>query len=861
LYVESGIRHSARSVAFSADGRFIAAGSLDRTIKIWDVRSGRELTTLPTGSMSTSIAFLAPGSIVAASGEDGSVGVWDMGTAKRAAPPLPCSQQPSPSVATNAQTVELLCADPATSVVRRWDGRSFRELPPYIVEAKGLGSWSQLIADGSLLAMDGVDGHARIVDIRTSKIAGSLMAGAGARPKCVSFAPRRGKIASVDDRGGPLRIWSWDGHGDARLERTIPGQSIHAVAFSPDETQLAYAAESGDVVIVDAATYAVVQRFASYANRVEGAGLTQDSSVLAVHTWYENHLAFDLRSGRLLGAEAPAMTYNNSHEFAANGERFGRQFSVVKEEDRIRIVGSQRQPIATIVVQDRIGGWVVTDSMGRFDTNMDLSYVKGLHWIIDAKPLEPLPLEVLIRGYYQPRLLPQLLAGATMASPPPLATLNRVQPTVKIASVVRGPAPDLVLVRVQVAPGDDPSQTNGKTHSDVYDVRLFRDGQLVGRWPDQPESADQLESWRLKTHLPRPGEGNAHEFVVKLPSRKQRPVVFSAYAFNEDRVKSPTAQATYQTPKDTKPRRAIAYVVTIGADSYDAPARQLRFAVHDAQAMSRALARLDGYQVVRISLTSGGRDPSKWRATKANVRDVLARLAGRTTGRGALSGVNGARRLARVTPDDVVIVTFSGHGHTTKDGVFYLLPSDSGDGAEAHELSLAKLISSEELSEWLRSIDASQLTLIIDACHSAASVDQPGFKPGPMGDRGLGQLAYDKAMRVLAASEVGDVALESAHLEHGLLTYALVHDGLARGPLGKRGADLNQDGRLTLAEWLRYGEQHTPALFEDIRAGRRGVALVGQEPAVEQGSRERVTRIQTPMLFDFARDRGQLTIP
>lgn len=43
LYVESGIHHSARSVAFSDNGQLIATGSLDRTIKIWDIRSTREL--------------------------------------------------------------------------------------------------------------------------------------------------------------------------------------------------------------------------------------------------------------------------------------------------------------------------------------------------------------------------------------------------------------------------------------------------------------------------------------------------------------------------------------------------------------------------------------------------------------------------------------------------------------------------------------------------------------------------------------------------------------------------------------------------------------------------------------------------
>jgi uncharacterized caspase-like protein len=108
-----------------------------------------------------------------------------------------------------------------------------------------------------------------------------------------------------------------------------------------------------------------------------------------------------------------------------------------------------------------------------------------------------------------------------------------------------------------------------------------------------------------------------------------------------------------------------------------------------------------------------------------------------------------------------------------------LLPSNSGKEAPSVEEDpknaaiLSKFISSEELSQWLKDVDAGELAMIIDACHSAASVPE-GFKPGPMGDRGRGQLAYDKGMRILAATQADNVALESEKLGQGLLTYALV---------------------------------------------------------------------------------------
>src|SRR5260370_968053 len=71
-----------------------------------------------------------------------------------------------------------------------------------------------------------------------------------------------------------------------------------------------------------------------------------------------------------------------------------------------------------------------------------------------------------------------------------------------------------------------------------------------------------------------------------------------------------------------------------------------------------------------------------------------------------------------------------------------------------------RTLSSDELSGWLREVDAGELVMIVDTCHSEATVAYDGFKPGPMGSRGLGQLAYDKGMRILAASKSGQSAVE-----------------------------------------------------------------------------------------------------
>ena len=167
---------------------------------------------------------------------------------------------------------------------------------------------------------------------------------------------------------------------------------------------------------------------------------------------------------------------------------------------------------------------------------------------MEGRPLAPMPLEILMRDYYEPRLLPGMLAGDAFSSTPvPLALLNRVQPGAEVLAVERGAGPEEALVKVRVSVGDDATQPNGKTHTDVYDVRLFRDGELVGRSAE--EGSDEIGAWRARTHVDMKGAREVTiPFRVQLPTKRAgQSVTFTAYAFNEDRVKSETATASLAT--------------------------------------------------------------------------------------------------------------------------------------------------------------------------------------------------------------------------------------------------------------------------------------------------------------------------
>ena len=225
-------------------------------------------------------------------------------------------------------------------------------------------------------------------------------------------------------------------------------------------------------------------------------------------------------------------------------------------------------------------------------------------------------------------------------------------------------------------------------------------------------------------------------------------------------------------------------------------------------------------------------------------------------------GRNGEGGAGRFGGDVRVESRLHGQGRDVLHGAL-----DSGD-TEGHARKLElqeRWISSDVLSGWLRAVDAGEMVMIVDACHSEATVAAEGFKPGPMGSRGLGQLAYDKGMRILAASKSNEEAMELPRLKQGLLSYALVQNGLedrqAAGPDGKGEITMEGEG------WLQYGVDRVPTLYQEVLSGKvRKAAAKSKDTDIDvelsggTSSLNKPSAFQQPSLFNFSKQQSSVRL-
>jgi uncharacterized caspase-like protein/WD40 repeat protein len=462
--------------------------------------------------------------------------------------------------------------------------------------------------------------------------------------------------------------------------------------------------------------------------------------------------------------------------------------------------------LATLYVFD--GGsfydWLVVTPNGLFDGSPGAW--RRVNWRFNGNAFDVAPVESFFREFYHPGLLAEVIAGKNPTAPADISSVDRRQPFVTLKSDQGQGEINQDHVHLDLDVTESRAMSSGAAPGPgACDLRLFRNGTLV-------------KIWRGDMKLDR--DGHAHLTAdVRIVEGENN---FTAYAFSQANIKSPDAMLSL-TGSEKLHKEGTAYILTVGINRYAADSEaepvNLSYAEADANDFAdifskdqTALQQFGNIKTIRLLSTD---------ATKANIFGALSLMAG-----GSRDSLTDAQRILfkdidPVQPEDGVFLFFAGHGGASAKH-FYLLPTDFNPHTHVTSPE-SEAISEEMLGSALENISPARSFLVIDACQSGKALDNNGMAAGPMNNTGLAQVAYEKGLYILAASQATEDAMEAPQLAggHGFLTYALVEEGLKTSKAA-------QDGIVELRPWFEYASRRVPQLPGMLQHGRTSSAVTAQ---------------------------------
>ena len=221
----SGHKEIVQSVAISQDGRLALSGSGDKTLRSWEVPTGRVLQTFVGHESTVNCVVLLLGEQQVLSGSsDSTVKLWDVATGRE----VRTFRGHTESVSSVAAAGKFVLSGSADKTMKLWDMATGQELRTFTGHKERVSSIA-LSFDGKLALSGGRDMTLRLWDVATGQ---EVRTFTGYTPHFVSSVALSfdGKLALSGDVLNAIRLWDV---ATGREVRTFNGHTslVTSVAF------------------------------------------------------------------------------------------------------------------------------------------------------------------------------------------------------------------------------------------------------------------------------------------------------------------------------------------------------------------------------------------------------------------------------------------------------------------------------------------------------------------------------------------------------------------------------------------------------------------------------------------------------
>lgn len=282
--IQRGHRAAVRTVAYSPDGNFLATGSRDNSIKLWQVSTGREIRTFLGHLNPVNVVVFDPsGQWLASGSSDNSVIIWDVATGNIRLKISGHSRRVS-SLDFNSDGT-LLASGGWDSKVYVWNTASGEKVGEYKGNpATGIGVGVQVLftKNSQQLITGNDDGKIIIYDLQSGVAKDTLRnispSSCGGCPSFIQLGEKGSELLSASRRG-PVTLWNMQ-TGKKLEEYSEEGEEYNAVGM---EGKTMFASDE-DTVKIWNTTGRLINNILLTETEINAAALSPDGKRLATAT-------------------------------------------------------------------------------------------------------------------------------------------------------------------------------------------------------------------------------------------------------------------------------------------------------------------------------------------------------------------------------------------------------------------------------------------------------------------------------------------------------------------------------------------------------------------------------------------------